>query len=197
MLEKFIVSPPCLVRQCIISVTLIVKPIEKIESELSRIGRYNAETFRSSRLFLLSLPDEILDALRRGEIEYTKAQVIARVKPEQQRSELLNKAITENLPLKEIKTRVQQLKSKTEEPPERILVERLNEISNAIRWMRGLKPLIYRHCGFSESVQGNFVGLRATFRKKWRKLLRSESKKLYLVSVSGMALCSTDLGSIP
>jgi ParB family chromosome partitioning protein len=107
--------------------------VEKIESVLSGIGRFNAGTFRSSRLPLLNLPDDILSALRRGEIEYTKAQAIARVKSEGQRSELLKKAIAENLPLSEIKTRVKELKSEPSATPEKILVSRFNEISKRLR----------------------------------------------------------------
>ncbi|WP_414589680.1 ParB/RepB/Spo0J family partition protein [Scytonema sp. PCC 10023] len=107
--------------------------VDKIESVLLGIGRFNAGTFRSSRLPLLNLPDDILSALRRGEISYTKAQAIARVKDEQQRLELLNKAIAENLALSEIKTRVKELKSEPEVTPEKILVERFNEISKRLR----------------------------------------------------------------
>ena len=107
--------------------------LEQLESVLSGIGRFNAGTFRSSRLPLLSLPDEILSALRRGEIEYTKAQAIARVKSEQQRSELLNLAIAENLPLSEIKIRVKELKVEPEATPELIWVERFTSISKRLR----------------------------------------------------------------
>jgi ParB family chromosome partitioning protein len=55
------------------------------------------------------------------------------VKDEQQRSELLNKAIGENLPLSEIKTRVKELKSEPSATPEKILVSRFNEISKRLR----------------------------------------------------------------
>jgi ParB family chromosome partitioning protein len=75
----------------------ILIQIEKIESVLSQIGIFNIGTFRSSRLPLLNLPKDILLVLQRGEIEYTKAQAIARVNSEQQRSELLRIAIAENL----------------------------------------------------------------------------------------------------
>ncbi|MBW4611982.1 MAG: ParB/RepB/Spo0J family partition protein [Desmonostoc vinosum HA7617-LM4] len=107
--------------------------IEKIESVLSELGRFNAGTFRSSRLPLLNLPDDTLSAIRRGEIEYTKAQVIARLKSEQQRSELLKIAIVENLTLSEIKAKVKELKSEIEVKPERILIERFVRISKHLR----------------------------------------------------------------
>ena len=106
--------------------------LEKIESVLSKIGKFNAGTFRSSRLPLLNLPQDILSVLRRGEIEYTKAQAIAQVKSEQLRTELLQLAIAENLSLSEIKNRVKELKSQSESQPENIVIERVNEIRNLL-----------------------------------------------------------------
>lgn len=91
---------------------------EKIESALTGIGRFNAESFRSSRLPLLNLPDEVLKALREGSLEFTKARAIARLKDEQQRKALLKMAIAKNLPLSEIKQKIQNLKAPPEESSE-------------------------------------------------------------------------------
>ncbi|NEQ20127.1 MAG: ParB/RepB/Spo0J family partition protein [Microcoleus sp. SIO2G3] len=106
--------------------------LEKIESLLSEIGRFNAGTFRSSRLPLLNLPSDVLGALRNGEIEYTKAMAIARVKDEQRRSDLLSLAMAENLSLNEIKAHIKELLPQPESTPERILLERLSEISKRL-----------------------------------------------------------------
>ncbi|WP_211293085.1 hypothetical protein [Brunnivagina elsteri] len=48
----------------------ILTQIEKIEFLFSQIGKFNISSFRTSRLPLLKLPDDILSILRRGEIEY-------------------------------------------------------------------------------------------------------------------------------
>jgi ParB family chromosome partitioning protein len=106
--------------------------LEKISSLLSEIGRFNAGTFRSSRLPLLNLPSDVLGALRKGEIEYTKAMAIARVKNEKLRADLLSLAIAENLSLNEIKAHVKELLPQPESTPERILLERLSEISKRL-----------------------------------------------------------------
>jgi ParB family chromosome partitioning protein len=111
----------------------VVIQFEKIESILSKIGKFNAGTFRSSRLPLLNLPNNILSALRRGEIEYTKAQAIARVKSEQLRSELLDIAIAENLSLSNIKKKVKELKLESKTKPENIVIERFSEINKLLR----------------------------------------------------------------
>jgi len=84
--------------------------MKTIESMLLGIGRFTAETFRSTRLPLLNLPEAILTALRQGRLEYTKARAIARV-PEEQQQELLETAIAENLSLNEIKQRINEVRN--------------------------------------------------------------------------------------
>ncbi len=112
---------------------IVLIQIEQIESLLLESGRFNIGTFRSSRLPLLNLPSQVLSALQRGEIEYTKAIAIARVKDEQQRSQLLETAIAENLSLSEIKARIKEIKPTLETTPERMLVERFTEIGKRLR----------------------------------------------------------------
>lgn len=117
--------------------------VEKIESLLLEIGRFNAGTFRSSRLPLLNLPNDVLSVLRNGKIEYTKAQTIGRVKDEEQRAELLKLAISKNLSLNDIKAKIKDLKPESEPDPERVLVNRLSEISKRLQknkaWNDGKK----------------------------------------------------------
>ena len=61
------------------------------------------ESFIRNRLPLLKLPTNILESLRQGQIAYTKANVIGRVKNEQERQLLLDEAISKNLSLTQIK----------------------------------------------------------------------------------------------
>ena len=75
---------------------------EAIVSVFSSLG-FKWESFITSRLPLLKLPSEILDVLRQGRIEYTKAQAIAKVKDAITRQELLNQAIEQGLSLVQIR----------------------------------------------------------------------------------------------
>lgn len=84
---------------------------EQIESILAQLGRFSAESFRTSRLPLLNLPSEILESLREGKLEYTKARAIARIKDEQTRLNVLNEAVQNNLSLSEIKSIINELKT--------------------------------------------------------------------------------------
>jgi ParB family transcriptional regulator, chromosome partitioning protein len=75
---------------------------ESIASVFSSLG-FKWESFITSRLPLLKLPSEILDVLRQGKIEYTKAQAIAKVKDAIARQDLLNQAISQGLSLVQIR----------------------------------------------------------------------------------------------
>ncbi len=97
--------------------------IQEVFNSLARMGW---ESFVKNRLPLLKLPQEILEALRSGQIAYTKAQAIARVKDEQARQTLLEEAISDKLSLSQIKERIQSLspqsKSEDESLPQRLKV---------------------------------------------------------------------------
>jgi ParB family transcriptional regulator, chromosome partitioning protein len=63
-------------------------------------------SFVLNQLQLLRLPTAILDSIRLGKIEYTKALAIAKVKNENQQLQLLQDVIQENLSIREIRERV-------------------------------------------------------------------------------------------
>ncbi len=83
---------------------------ETVQTIFTEIGRMSWESFITNRLPLLNLPPDILEALRQGKIEYTKAKAIAKVKEEGARTALLEAAIQNSLSLSEIKTRIAALK---------------------------------------------------------------------------------------
>lgn len=74
------------------------------------------ESFIRTRLPLLKLPPDILSVLRAGQLAYTKAIALSKLKDEQQRVELLQESIELNLSLREIKERIKELdKGETKE----------------------------------------------------------------------------------
>lgn len=88
------------------------KDLDVIESVLKSIGRFTSSSFRTNRLPLLNLPSYLLEALRQGSIEYSKARVIGRVKEPKKSQNLLAEAIANNLSRKEIEKRVSLLNQK-------------------------------------------------------------------------------------
>ncbi|MEG4940756.1 ParB/RepB/Spo0J family partition protein [Microcoleus sp. F4-D5] len=101
---------------------IIHQEMQTVVKVFSELGRMSWESFVSNRLGLLKLPSDIQEALRRGQIEYTKARAIAKVKDEQARKSLLEAAIAEGLSLTQIKERIADLKAGTspEEPEENL-----------------------------------------------------------------------------
>ena len=88
-----------------------------VKSVFDGLGTLSWESFVSSRLPLLKLPPDVLEVLRQGKLEYTKARAIAKVKDDVIRKELLEVAIEENLSLNEIKQRIKALTQESLEPP--------------------------------------------------------------------------------
>lgn len=84
---------------------------ETVEQVFAVVGRLTPDSFRSNRLPLLNLPDDVLDALRQGRIEYTKARAISQLKDEELRKEILEKVIKENLSVREIREYIQATKT--------------------------------------------------------------------------------------
>jgi ParB family transcriptional regulator, chromosome partitioning protein len=113
----------------------VFRQYEQIENLLKGIGRFTAQSFRSSRLPLLNLPEEILETLRQGKLEYTKARAIAQVKDEQQRKKLLKQVVAKDLSLVQVREQVVQLNTEQvdEESPEATLQARVGELLRRVK----------------------------------------------------------------
>jgi ParB family transcriptional regulator, chromosome partitioning protein len=83
---------------------------DSVKAIFDSLGRMNWESFVKNKLPLLKLPEDILAALRNGQIEYTKAKAIAQVKDEAARTELLELAIANSLSLSQIKEQINTVK---------------------------------------------------------------------------------------
>ena len=80
-----------------------------VEGVFASLGRLSAESFRTNRLPLLNLPDDIKAELQVGSIEYTKARAIAKLKDDAKRAPLLLAAIKDNLSLTEIQLLIRNI----------------------------------------------------------------------------------------
>ncbi|MBG1261989.1 ParB/RepB/Spo0J family partition protein [Nostoc commune] len=78
-----------------------------VQEVFESLGLMNWLSFTTKRLPLLNLPEEILMALRSGNLEYTKAQALARVKDDKLRKQLLSQAIANDWSLSQIKEQIQ------------------------------------------------------------------------------------------
>ncbi|MGJ5676835.1 MAG: ParB/RepB/Spo0J family partition protein [Nostochopsis sp.] len=109
---------------------------QTVQQVFDSLGLMNWLSFTTKRLPLLNLPEEILMALRRGKLEYTKAQALARVKDEELRQELLSRAIASDWSLSQIKEQI-IANTPSEPPPEsktsNQIPERLKNITQRIK----------------------------------------------------------------
>lgn len=108
---------------------------EAVNEIFASVGRLTPESFRVNRLPLLNLPQDVLDALRGGKIEYTKAKAIAQVKEADARGQLLEEAIEQALSLSEIRDRVKALKTPVAEeaPGVEAIRKRANRVARLVK----------------------------------------------------------------
>lgn len=111
----------------------VMRQLEQAGLVFEELGLLTVNSFRANRLPLLNLPEDVLDSLRQGKLEYTKGQAIARVKDAAQRAELLKQAVTENLPLSEIKAKVKELKPEIELTPEKVIAQRWSDLGKQLQ----------------------------------------------------------------
>jgi ParB family transcriptional regulator, chromosome partitioning protein len=81
-----------------------------VEGVFDGLGLMTWVSFVKNRLPLLNLPVDILDALRDGSIEYTKAKAIATIQDLDERVAFVEQAIANNWSLSEIKQRISEKK---------------------------------------------------------------------------------------
>jgi ParB family chromosome partitioning protein len=111
----------------------VILQLEKVESVLAVIGKFTAESFRVNRLPLLNLPEDVLEKLRQGKLEYTKARAISRVKDDRQRKAILKDAIAKNLSLSQIKEQITALLEEEEEKQPETIQQQFSVIYKQIQ----------------------------------------------------------------
>lgn len=106
-----------------------------VQQVFDGLGRMTWDSFIINRLPLLRLPQNILEALRSGQIAYTKATTIARVKDDQMRQEILEAAVEQDLSLSQIRERIKSLQPSPElEKPD--FAERVKRMYQAVQKSR-------------------------------------------------------------
>ena len=92
------------------SQTLLVKEV------FTALGDMKWDSFVRNRLPLLNLPAEVLEVLRSGQLEKTKAKAISQVKDKEARKQLLDDALTCNFSLSEIKQKIKEIEQQFKSP---------------------------------------------------------------------------------
>ena len=151
---------------------VIQTPEEIIAATLTEVGGLSWESFLKNNIPVLSLPEEILSALDRGELSYNSATAIARVGDEGKRSELLEVAIAEKLSVGEVRRRVKEIgqgkgKAKTE-----TLTSRLQRIRGGYQKFEKKKAQYEAQGGRAAEVASELERKLAAFAEESEKLLQ-------------------------
>jgi ParB family chromosome partitioning protein len=106
---------------------------QKIEQIFQGLSLMTWESFVQNRLPLLKLPSDILEAIRTGQLAYTKAIALSKIK-EEIRENLLKEVIENNLSVREIKERIKQLQEKPIESPSTTVKDLMKNIEKKKLW---------------------------------------------------------------
>jgi ParB family transcriptional regulator, chromosome partitioning protein len=108
---------------------------EKIEATFQEVAPdLGIVTFITSRLPLLSLPEDVLLAYNDGKLEYTKAIELARLEDQSVRQDLLGEIVEQGLSLSALKSRIRP-------PSTRTIVDKVVKVSDQIQ---GVTPRAIR-----------------------------------------------------
>lgn len=88
---------------------VVINPyVGDVEAIFKSIGRYSASSFYSHRVPILKMPEPLVQAVREGRLEYSKARALGSVKDEEQSARLLQLALENDLSLKQIKEEIRR-----------------------------------------------------------------------------------------
>ena len=91
-------------------------------------------SFVLNQLPLLGLSADVLEPIRQGKIEYTKALAISRLKDKKQRQRVLQEAIAQNLSIRDIRDRIKQLSQpKNHTAPAGDFVKRFGAVNRQLK----------------------------------------------------------------
>ena len=102
---------------------------QKVEQVFQKLGRLTWQAFVQHRLPLLTLPEDLKEALEEGSIPYTAALELKKVKDEALRRELLEE-VKGGLSLRDLKARVREAfrGERREEKPYREVLRKLSRL---------------------------------------------------------------------
>jgi ParB family transcriptional regulator, chromosome partitioning protein len=81
---------------------------QTVKSVFQVFSSLTPESFRVNRLPILNLPEDVLESLNQGNLEYTKARAIARIKDDRERKKLLQQTVEQNLSLSQIREKISE-----------------------------------------------------------------------------------------
>jgi ParB family transcriptional regulator, chromosome partitioning protein len=136
---------------------------EAIEAVFAEVAPdISLATFITSRLPLLKLPENILQAYNAGQLEYTKALILSRVEDELIREELLEEVVEQGLSLSALKAKIAPTSGRT-------VIDRVNKIERQIDGLNS-KSLSNLSVEQRDRLKKSLLGLKVSLSKKLKEL---------------------------
>ena len=110
--------------------------LDEAREMFDRVSRANLKSFVTNQLPLLKLPAHIIEAIRQGQIAYSKARIISRIEDEEFQQQLLQEAIADNLTRQQISNKIKEYKEGNqdkEEEKEATLQEQATQIFKKVK----------------------------------------------------------------
>lgn len=76
--------------------------VEQLDALFQQLGRGSWRSFAANKAGVLRFPPDLLELMRSGKLEYTRAAALSKVKDDQQRQALTQRALVEQLSVREI-----------------------------------------------------------------------------------------------
>lgn len=105
--------------------------IQSVEAVFSQLAKGSWHSFVANKLGVLKLPDDLLDAVRSGNLEYTKATALRKVKDTEIRKRWTAEA--SSMSLEQLRQMIREV-SEQPEKADRSLANRLGEVARAEKW---------------------------------------------------------------
>lgn len=124
---------------------LLNPPAQTVMQVFKALGRMSWRSFIETRLRLRNKPPEILDAIRSGQLHYTKGIVLSTVKDGMVRQSLLENAVTNQWTFEQVQQQVASASSKTDSKSEHAEPTPQQQVFDVLKQVRSSKAPIWRN----------------------------------------------------
>ena len=112
--------------------------LQRLESVWTTLSKDAWPSFVANKLAVLTLPQDLLEAVREGELPYSKAVALRKVKNPEARAELLSEIADSNLGVREVREKARESVERQADDAARLAAE-TQQLAQTTRW-RALDP---------------------------------------------------------
>lgn len=110
----------------------LAERVERIVAFFQEVGRISWQGFLTNRVYLLRYPDDVLDAVREGQVSLSSARLVARVRTPEGRERILEALLNGSLSVRGLEACVNRALGR-EEPSPTAFLERVHALET---WLR-------------------------------------------------------------